>query len=99
MVAANARNLMTWNCKSSLSRAPVIVLALCLLAQVINENLGIAHGCITTIHNITGTQPITDLAMSKKKVSMGVLSRSCVGMFALSVQMAAVDARRGGGVF
>ncbi len=36
--------------------------------QVIQENLGIAHGCITTIHNVTGTQPIIDMAMTKKKV-------------------------------
>lgn len=39
--------------------------------QVIHENLGIAHGCITTIHNVTGTQPIIDMAMTKKKVGVG----------------------------
>lgn len=38
------------------------------IEQVIHENLGIAHGCITTIHNVTGTQPIIDMAMTKKKV-------------------------------
>lgn len=38
------------------------------LTQVINEQLGIAHGCITTVHNVTGTQPIIDMAMTKKKV-------------------------------
>lgn len=37
--------------------------------QVILENLGIKHGCITTVHDITGTQPIVDMAMTKKKVS------------------------------
>lgn len=38
--------------------------------QVINEQLGIVHGCITTVHDVTGTQPIIDMAMTKKKVSL-----------------------------
>ncbi|CAM9384238.1 unnamed protein product [Ectocarpus sp. 6 AP-2014] len=37
------------------------------VVKVIHEKLGIAHGCITTIHNVTGTQPIIDMAMTKKK--------------------------------
>lgn len=41
--------------------------------QVIHENLGIAHGCITTVHNVTGTQPIVDMAMTKKKVCVCVM--------------------------
>lgn len=37
------------------------------VVKVILEKLGIKHGCITTVHNITGTQPIVDMAMTKKK--------------------------------
>jgi glyceraldehyde 3-phosphate dehydrogenase len=34
--------------------------------QVIHEKLGIAHGCITTIHNLTNTQTIVDAPNTKK---------------------------------
>jgi glyceraldehyde-3-phosphate dehydrogenase/erythrose-4-phosphate dehydrogenase len=32
-----------------------------LLYQVIHENLKIKHGAITTIHDVTGTQPLVDM--------------------------------------
>lgn len=34
--------------------------------QVIHEQLGIKHGCITTIHNLTNTQTIVDAPNTKK---------------------------------
>ena len=34
--------------------------------QVIQEHLGIVHGCITTIHNITNTQTLLDAPNTKK---------------------------------
>jgi hypothetical protein len=36
------------------------------MSQVIHESLGIARGCITTIHNITNTQTVVDAVNSKK---------------------------------
>ena len=36
------------------------------VVKVIHENLGIAHGCITTIHNITNTQTLLDAPNAKK---------------------------------
>lgn len=47
----------------------------CVFVQVVHEALGIVHGCITTVHNVTGTQPIIDMAMTKKKVCLCVNSR------------------------
>ena len=35
--------------------------------QVIHENLEIESGMITTVHNITGTQPMVDMPNVKKK--------------------------------
>jgi glyceraldehyde 3-phosphate dehydrogenase len=35
-------------------------------AQVIQEQLGIVHGCITTIHNLTNTQTLMDAPNAKK---------------------------------
>ena len=66
---------------------------------MIHESLEILHGCITTIHNVTGTQPITDMAMTKKKVSIyrvppPVSSFMC---FPVSVQMLELNARMGEG--
>lgn len=37
------------------------------VVKVIKENLGIKHGVITTVHDVTGTQPIIDMPMTKKK--------------------------------
>ncbi|CAM9383389.1 unnamed protein product [Chrysoparadoxa australica] len=37
------------------------------MVKVMKESFGIKHGCITTIHNVTGTQPIIDMPMTKKK--------------------------------
>jgi hypothetical protein len=37
-----------------------------LCSQVILDKLGIKHGCITTIHNITNTQTVVDAVNSKK---------------------------------
>jgi glyceraldehyde 3-phosphate dehydrogenase len=36
------------------------------VVKVIQENFGISHGCITTIHNVTGTQSIVDVPNTKK---------------------------------
>jgi len=36
------------------------------VVKVINENFGIVHGCITTIHNVTGTQTLVDMPNTKK---------------------------------
>jgi glyceraldehyde 3-phosphate dehydrogenase len=33
---------------------------------VIHEKIGIKHGCITTIHNLTNTQTLLDAPNSKK---------------------------------
>eukprot|EP00899_Mesostigma_viride_P013187 jgi/Mesvir1/2186/Mv16691-RA.1 len=37
------------------------------VVKVILENLGIRHGCITTAHNVTNTQPVVDAPMPGKK--------------------------------
>jgi glyceraldehyde 3-phosphate dehydrogenase len=34
--------------------------------KVIHEQFGIRHGCITTIHNVTGTQTLVDMPNTKK---------------------------------
>lgn len=36
------------------------------VVKVIKENFGIVHGCITTIHDVTGTQTIVDMPNTKK---------------------------------
>jgi glyceraldehyde 3-phosphate dehydrogenase len=36
------------------------------VVKVIHESLGIVHGCITTIHNITNTQTLLDAPNAKK---------------------------------
>jgi hypothetical protein len=36
------------------------------VVKVVHEKLGIKHGCITTIHNITNTQTIVDAPNTKK---------------------------------
>lgn len=36
------------------------------VVKVIQENFGIVHGCITTIHDVTGTQTIVDMPNTKK---------------------------------
>ena len=36
------------------------------IVKVIEENFGIVHGCITTIHDVTGTQTIVDMPNTKK---------------------------------
>ncbi|OEU13399.1 glyceraldehyde-3-phosphate dehydrogenase [Fragilariopsis cylindrus CCMP1102] len=36
------------------------------VVKVILENFGIKHGCITTIHDVTGTQSIVDMPNTKK---------------------------------
>jgi len=36
------------------------------IVKVIKENFGIRHGCITTVHNVTGTQTIVDMPNTKK---------------------------------
>ena len=36
------------------------------VVKVIKENFGIKHGCITTIHNVTGTQTLVDMPNTKK---------------------------------
>ena len=36
------------------------------VVKVVHERLGITHGCITTIHNVTNTQTIVDAPNTKK---------------------------------
>lgn len=36
------------------------------VVKVVHERLGIAHGCITTVHNVTNTQTIVDAPNTKK---------------------------------
>lgn len=36
------------------------------VVKVIKESFGIKHGCITTIHNVTGTQTLVDMPNTKK---------------------------------
>lgn len=36
------------------------------VVKVIQENFGIIHGCITTIHDVTGTQTLVDMPNTKK---------------------------------
>lgn len=36
------------------------------VVRVIQEQFGIVHGCITTIHNVTGTQTLVDMPNTKK---------------------------------
>jgi len=36
------------------------------VVRVMKENFGIKHGCITTIHNVTGTQTLVDMPNTKK---------------------------------
>lgn len=36
------------------------------VVKVIKENFGIKHGCITTVHDVTGTQTIVDMPNTKK---------------------------------
>ena len=36
------------------------------VVKVIQEHFGIKHGCITTIHNVTGTQTLVDMPNTKK---------------------------------
>jgi glyceraldehyde 3-phosphate dehydrogenase len=36
------------------------------VVKVVHEKLGIKHGCITTIHNVTNTQTIVDAPNTKK---------------------------------
>lgn len=47
------------------------------VVKVIIEKFGIVHGCITTIHDVTGTQTIVDMPNTKKSdlVSMVVSSK------------------------
>jgi glyceraldehyde 3-phosphate dehydrogenase len=36
------------------------------VVKVVKENFGIKHGCITTIHDVTGTQTLVDMPNTKK---------------------------------
>lgn len=36
------------------------------VVRVVKETFGIEHGCITTIHNVTGTQTLVDMPNTKK---------------------------------
>jgi glyceraldehyde 3-phosphate dehydrogenase len=55
------------------------------VVKVIIENFGIVHGCITTIHDVTGTQTIVDMPNTKKSdlVSIARSLKNC--MFSLSI--------------
>lgn len=54
----NETNLLTNASCTTNCLAPVV--------KVIKENFGIKHGCITTIHNVTGTQSLVDMPNTKK---------------------------------
>jgi glyceraldehyde 3-phosphate dehydrogenase len=45
------------------------------------ENFGIVHGCITTIHDVTGTQTLVDMPNHKKsdlrRARSGMVVRTC----------------------
>lgn len=47
-----------------LSKCPALCASA--LPQVIHEQLGIVHGCITTIHDVTNTQTVVDAPNAKK---------------------------------
>mmetsp|Transcript_11856 Transcript_11856/g.17661 ORF Transcript_11856/g.17661 Transcript_11856/m.17661 type:complete len:350 (-) Transcript_11856:522-1571(-) len=36
------------------------------VVRVVKENFGIKHGCITTVHDVTGTQTLVDMPNTKK---------------------------------
>lgn len=36
------------------------------VVKVVKENFGIKHGCITTVHDVTGTQTLVDMPNTKK---------------------------------
>merc|ERR1712113_1085801 len=36
------------------------------VVRVVKEKFGIKHGCITTVHNVTGTQTLVDMPNTKK---------------------------------
>jgi glyceraldehyde 3-phosphate dehydrogenase len=58
------------------------------VVKVILENFGIKHGCITTIHDVTGTQSIVDMPNTKKTDLVSYLCVCvcvCVFFNALSV--------------
>uniref|UniRef100_A0A7S0R109 Glyceraldehyde-3-phosphate dehydrogenase n=1 Tax=Pyramimonas obovata TaxID=1411642 RepID=A0A7S0R109_9CHLO len=50
------------------------------VVKVIKENLGIKHGCITTVHNVTNTQTLVDACNSKKSD----LRRARAGLMSLA---------------
>ena len=50
------------------------------VVKVILENFGIKHGCITTIHDVTGTQSIVDMPNTKKT---DLVSYLCVCLYVL----------------
>jgi glyceraldehyde 3-phosphate dehydrogenase len=55
---ANTDHIITAASCTTNCLAPVV--------KVIHEKLGITHGCITTIHNVTNTQTIVDAPNTKK---------------------------------
>ena len=55
---ASVDNIVTAASCTTNCLAPVV--------KVIQEQLGIVHGCITTVHNVTNTQTIVDAPNSKK---------------------------------
>jgi len=51
------------------------------VVKVVHERLGIKHGCITTIHNLTNTQTIVDAPNTKKsdlRRARWVLAQDCL---------------------
>lgn len=55
------------SCKTKLvTNASCTTNCLAPVVKVIREKFGIVHGCITTIHDVTGTQTIVDMANTKK---------------------------------
>jgi glyceraldehyde 3-phosphate dehydrogenase len=51
------------------------------VVKTIMENFGIVHGCITTIHDVTGTQTLVDMPNHKKsdlrRARSGMVVRTC----------------------
>ena len=57
------------------------------VVRVFQEKFGIVHGCITTIHDVTGTQTIVDMPNEKKSDLVGTnyisvfVRLKCIGLY------------------
>ena len=58
LISSDNQKLVTNASRTTNCLAPVV--------KVVKENFGIKHGCITTIHDVTGTQTLVDMPNTKK---------------------------------